>query len=491
MKKALALILTLAMVLSMAACGGQEQTTAAPTQPQTTAAPTEAPTTKAPETEAPTTEAPTEPALTVAKTLYVMNGALTDLPTYDDPLEVRFNPNWLRGWNVGNFAEKHFWLTPADDQKVCVTAYNDGYTYTPTPAADGGQFPELTYDIFKDQLICLDVPQELKENWPAGIVYGPDMEKDMLPWKIGIVVCGPEAIIMGKQKAWNAEELFNDKLGGQDGVIKMVEADSYDFICIDGYLEEIDKEDLAEVEIFFQEDGVHMDATSIAYPEDTLKNIQYIVPHGMDPENLPETVEDNTVYKITVFNTAVMNYDEATKTANPTEPDMIYPHGGTAQVGYKVTEVLAALGLEAKGDVTTISIGDSASVTCTAEEFLERYIVPNDSKDRGPYTVGQNQEKGNVTQNVVLFDLGDAAILYVADSATEEAGLAYTTILEKLGITDAKAINVICGDGYNEEIEAADFADAFIFHKDDRIDSTSIAYAGDTLKNTVKVEILK
>ena len=58
MKKLLAILLSLAMVLSLAACGGkQEPTTEAPA---TTAAPTEAPTT------APTTAAPTTPAPTTA-----------------------------------------------------------------------------------------------------------------------------------------------------------------------------------------------------------------------------------------------------------------------------------------------------------------------------------------------------------------------------------------------------------------------------------------
>ena len=63
MKKILALVLALAMVLGLAACGSPKETTAAPTEapktteaPATTAAPTQAP------TEAPTTEAPTEPA---------------------------------------------------------------------------------------------------------------------------------------------------------------------------------------------------------------------------------------------------------------------------------------------------------------------------------------------------------------------------------------------------------------------------------------------
>ena len=470
MKKALALILTLAMLLSLAACGGTPATTAAPTEaPKTTEAPA---TTAAPTTEAPTTEAPTEPAPQVVKTVYVMNGVLEGLPTYDDPLEVRFNPNWIRGWNVGKFAEDNFWFAPDEEKQVYVISYSDGYIYA----------GDLPYKTFKSQLIALDIPAELQESFPNAIVFGPDMPKDELPWKMGVVVCGPEAILLGKKKAWNAEELFTEKLGGADEVAKMVEADSYDFVCADGYAEEIAKEDLADVEIFFTEDGSRMDATSIAYPEYTLQDILYIVPHGVEKDKLPETVEDGIVYKITVFNTAVKE----------SETDMIYPHGGSAQVGYKAQEVLAALEIGGSiGDVTTISRGDSAPVTCTADEFLARYIVLNDSKDRGPYTVGQNQTKGNVTLNVVLFDMGDYAMVYVPDDATKEAGLGIADILEKLGLADAKAVNVVCSDGYSEEIDAADFADAGIFHNDDRIDATSIAYPQYTLENAVKIEILK
>ena len=61
MKKLLAFVLTLAMVLSLTACGSPKETTAAPTEaPKTTAAPTEAPT-------AAPTEAPTEPAVPETK----------------------------------------------------------------------------------------------------------------------------------------------------------------------------------------------------------------------------------------------------------------------------------------------------------------------------------------------------------------------------------------------------------------------------------------
>ncbi|MBQ6074973.1 MAG: hypothetical protein IJK86_02360 [Lachnospiraceae bacterium] len=82
MKKLLALVLTLAMVLSLAACGGKKDpTTAAPTEAPTTAAPTtEAPTTEAPTTEAPTTEAPTTEAPTTEAPTEPTTEAPTEAP---------------------------------------------------------------------------------------------------------------------------------------------------------------------------------------------------------------------------------------------------------------------------------------------------------------------------------------------------------------------------------------------------------------------------
>lgn len=60
--------------------------------------------------------------------------------------------------------------------------------------------------------------------------------------------------------------------------VGMVEAKAYKFTCADGWAEEIDAEDLAEVKIFINADGDGVDATSIAYPSATLMNILTITP---------------------------------------------------------------------------------------------------------------------------------------------------------------------------------------------------------------------
>ncbi|MBQ6292590.1 MAG: acid shock protein [Lachnospiraceae bacterium] len=483
MKKTLALILTLAMVLSLTACGSPKETTAAPT---------EAPTTEAPTTAAPTTEAPTEAPLEVAGTVYVLNSVLADLQTYNDPDEVRYNANYMtiKGWNLGNIADRHFWFNVADDQKAYIVSYDDGYTYAPKFGT------ELTYKVLRDQLLCLDVPEDMQENHYNGFIYGPDMRVDELVWGVGFVVVGPEAFLLGNddEKGYNAEDILHGSLiGGTGNVAKLVEADSYDFIGIDGYSEEIFKEDLKDVNIYFNEGRV--DADSVAWPGYTITDIQYIVPHGVDKDNLPET-EDGIVYKITVLNTAILEVTEKKSdsylTAKlDTDDEIVIPVKGSAQVGYKVTEVLDALELKGYKEVTTVSLLDGQTWTCSFDDFLAKYIVEQDAKYRGPYTVGRTQKRGEFTTNVEVFVLDSDGIVYVQDDATEEAGLSVADLLEKMGATGVKAINVVCSDGYSNQTDAADLDKIFLFHKDGRIDATYLPDPKYTLEGAVKIEILK
>ena len=236
------------------------------------------------------------------------------------------------------------------------------------------------------------------------------------------------------------------------------------------------------MEIFFNEDRA--DATSIAYPDYTLQDILYIVPSGLTAEDtsVADPMEEGTVYKITVLNTAVKDADA----------DYTGPFGGTVQTGYKVSDILAAAGLEAANvDVQAISLGESTTTTIPFDQFTERYIVPTDSKDRGAYTVGRSQVYGDVTINVGCYVLGENALFYVPDSATEEAGLALTDVLARVGLTDIAAINIICSDGYSEVIDAADLDGVGIFHVDDRIDTNSVAYPQYTLQDVVTIEVLK
>ena len=193
-------------------------------------------------------------------------------------------------------------------------------------------------------------------------------------------------------------------------------------------------------------------------------------------------VAEGTVYKITVANTAVTELEE----------NFVGPFGGTVQTGFRVSDILKAAELEnAKVDVQAISLGDSATTTIPFDQFVERFIVPVDSKDRGAYTVGTNQEYGAVTINCGCYVLGENILLYVPESYTNEAGLPLADVLAKVGITECTAVNVICADGYSETIEAADLEGVCIFHNDGRIDTNSVAYPDYTLQDAVKIEVVK
>ena len=459
MKKLFAMFLALAMVLSLAACGEPVTTTEAP---KTTEAPaTTAPaTTEAPTTAEPTTTAAPEPV--VIASIQVMNPLLEGLEEVKDPNATRYNAYWLTGYAMKDIVEKNFWFDVADDAVLSAVSYVDMY------AAEFGDLATM-----KEQGLCLNVPEGLQKNYHEGLMFGTGIKKDNTPYNLGWLVVGPEAIVLVNEDGYAATDLFED--------LKMAEADSYDFICADGYTETYDKEDLADVEIFFNEGRT--DATYLPDSKYTLKDILYIVPNGVEKDKTADVeVAEGTVYKITVANTAVTELEE----------NFVGPFGGTVQTGYRVSDILKAAEIDiAKADVQAVSLGDSATTTIPFDQFVERFIVPVDSKDRGAYTVGTNQEYGAVTVNCGCYVLGANILLYVPESYTNEAGLPLADVLAKVGITEFSAVNVICADGYSETIEAADLEGVCIFHNDGRIDTNSVAYPEDTLRDTVKIEVVK
>ena len=189
----------------------------------------------------------------------------------------------------------------------------------------------------------------------------------------------------------------------------------------------------------------------------------------------------------------VMDYltvkPEALHTQIPGDSNIVF---ATPRSWTRVSDILKAAELEnAKVDVQAVSLGDSATTTIPFDQFVERFIVPVDSKDRGAYTVGTNQEYGAVTINCGCYVLGENILLYVPESYTNEAGLPLADVLAKVGITECTAVNVICADGYSETIEAADLEGVCIFHNDGRIDTNSVAYPDYTLQDAVKIEVVK
>ena len=477
MKKLLALVLALAMVMGLAACGSQGETTAAPTQPAQTEAPTtkapettppatEAPTTKAPETQ-PTTEAPVE--YTVTTGIQLLNPVLKGLEAIKDPENTRYQAYWLNGYGIGKIAEENFWFEMTDETAVQAVSYNDGYT------AEMGNFA-----LMKDQAICLDVPEGLQKNFADGILIGTGFKRDDLPWQMGWVTAGPEVMLIVPADGYETQYLFED--------LNMVEADSYDFICggPKPYTEEIDKEDLEKVNIYFSEAGLAV-ADSVAWEGYTLDDLLYIVPHGLTAENAAEfELEEGKTAKITVVNTI----------ANYAEPDFFGPSGGTVQTGYKVSDILEALMMNAPVEtVKAISFGDGSNKLHAATEidyndFVQRYFVPEDDKGRGGYTVGRTQVYGDVTINVGCYVLDEDVLLYVPESAADkETGIALLDILNALGI-EFKAVSVVCSDGFSEIITKEDLEGIKIYHSGENVDVDSFAYAPYTLMDVETIQIL-
>ena len=460
MKKLFAMFLALAMVLSLAACGEKPVTTTE--APKTTEAPaTTAPaTTEAPTTAEPTTTAAPEPV--VIASIQVMNPLLEGLEEVKDPNATRYNAYWLTGYAMKDLVEKNFWFDVADDAVLSAVAYSDLYT---------AEFGELS--LMKEQGLCLTVPEGLQKNYNEGLMFGTGIKKDNTPYHLGWLVVGPEAIVLLNDDGFAVTDLFED--------LKMVDAESYDFICADGFSETYEKADLADVEIFFNEGRA--DATYLPDSKYTRQDILYIVPNGIEESKTADVeVAEDTVYKITVANTAVKDLEE----------NFVGPFGGTVQTGFRVSDILKAAELEnANVEVQAVSLGDSATTVIPFDQFTERFIVPVDSKDRGAYTVGTNQDYGAVTINCGCYVLGENILLYVPESYTAETGLALKDVLARVGISECTAVNVVCADGYSETIDAADLEGVCIFHNDGRIDTNSVAYPEYTLQDAVKIEVVK
>ncbi len=459
MKKLFALILCAAMILSLAACG---ETPAQSTSDTSTAAAgtTEEKTTEATTPEATETEETTTAAsgTATAGTLYVVNALAAGKDEFKDPLETRYNAYWLNGYSLSDFVEKNFWWAPADEEKVHILSFADLYEY--------GE--EMDFGKLKEQGLTLDVPEELQKNYAEGLLIGTGIAKSQFPYHFGYILAGPEAIIVMCEDGYVAKDLFTD--------LEMADAEAYDFICADGYLETIDKAELENVELFFNDGRV--DCTSIAYPSDTLHDILYIVPTGMTKES----EAPSGVSKITVFNTAIADMDA----------DMYSVFGGTVQSGIAVKDLVEGLELEKTDAVKCISYLDGASGTQAYDDFMNRYMILTDSKDRGAYVIGKGQTYGEAILNSAYFVIGQDTLVYVPASATKDEGaLNIGDALTACGYTDVAGVKVICEDGYSEEIDAADLAGLTIFHNEDRIDTTSVAYPDQTLQSVVKIEVIK
>ncbi len=456
MKKLFAILLASVMVLSLAACGEKTPSTeATTTAPETTAEPT----TTAPETEvAPTT---TEAVPDKVSKLFVLNNIVDDLTAVKEDPTTRYNAYWLDGYSIAKIAEENFWYMPADDEIVHIYSHADLYEYA----------EELTFGQLKEQYICLNVPEDIVANYPEGLLFGTSITKSQHPYNLGYIVIGNEALVLMREDGYVIEDLFSD--------LDMIAADSYQFVAGDGYTECGDKDEL-DVEIFYNEKHDNtIDFPSYDWPGEALYNIRYIAPEDYNEETKPEP---GVVCHITIVNNA-----EGVLGEDPEEKVSVF--GGTLQEGYKVQEILDAAEIPAADEVTYIAAAGT-SVTEAFDKFAAKYIVAKDSKDRQTYAICPGMAYGEALTFVNEYVLGDNSLIFVPYTAENaDTAIALKDYLTALGFADITGINVVCADGYNEEIDPADLDDVKLYYVDGKVDSSSIAYPTYTLADVAYIEI--
>jgi hypothetical protein len=134
---------------------------------------------------------------------------------------------------------------------------------------DGFEY-EYDMEAFKASYICLN-----NKKGNDAFTCGQKQAYNALCKSAGYYVFDADALVYvpsveSLPDGYTVADLFK--------AIGMQEAASYNFICADGYKEEISADELANVKLFINAAGDGVDATSIAYPDQSLMNILTIEP---------------------------------------------------------------------------------------------------------------------------------------------------------------------------------------------------------------------
>ena len=387
------------------------------------------------------------------KKLVVLNTLVKDMETVKGE-ETRFNAYWLPSYKFGDIFEKNFWFMPDANEIVTVVAYTDGYTDDGTDSYETLCAKGLAFGFTDSKGNVYDV------------FTGPTQKMNAMVQFMGYILTGHECALFIPEDGWeNAKELFDE--------IEMAPAESYDFICSDGWTEEISAEDLEKVQIYVSEGGT-IDATSILYAGYGLTSIQYIVPHGLTAESEPV----DGVCHIVVMPNAVGVLDE--------EPAELMNYGGTVYAAYPVTDVLAKAEIEPSA-VKAISYKDGFTFEYDAELFQKLFICLDTKNKNDAFTCGKDQVRDQLCKAAGQYIFADAALVYVPGVEVLPDGYAVEDLFKAVGMAEAKSYNFTCADGYTEEIFAEDLAKCKIFINEDRVDATSIAYPAYTLQDILSI----
>ncbi len=393
-----------------------------------------------------------EPAPEIKK-LVVLNTLVKDMETVKGE-ETRFNANWLPSYKIGEIAEKNFWFIPDANEIVTVVAYTDGYTDDGTDS----------YETLCEKGLAFGFTDNKGNTYD--VFTGPTQKSSAMVQFMGYILTGHECALFLPEDGWeNAKELFDE--------IEMAPAESYDFICADGYTEEIYADDLEKVKIY-KDAGGTIDASSIAYAGYGLTSIRYIVPHGLTKESEPV----DGICQIVVMPNADGILD--------TEPAETMNYGGTIYDAYPVAAVLEKAGIESN-TCKAISYKDGSVFEYDMENLKKVYICLNNKNKNDAFTCGKDQAYNAVCKGAGQYIFDDAAIVYVPGVDVMPDGYSVPDLFKAIGMAEAKSYNFTCADGYTEEIFADDLAEVKIFINDGRVDSTSIAYPAYTLQDILSI----
>ncbi|MBO7681611.1 MAG: hypothetical protein J6T17_02520, partial [Clostridia bacterium] len=313
------------------------------------------------------------------KKLVVLNTLVKDMETVNGE-ETRFNAYWLPSYKIGEIFEKNLWFVPEANEIVTVVAYTDGYTDDGTDSYETLCEKGLAFGFTDNKGNVYDV------------FTGPTQKMNAMVQFMGYILSGHECALFIPEDGWeNVKELFDE--------IEMAPADSYDFICSDGWTEEIAADDLEKVQIYKSEGGT-IDATSILYAGYGLTSIQYIVPHGLTAESEPV----DGICHIVVMPNAVGVLDE--------EPAELMNYGGTVYAAYPVTDVLAKAEIELS-PVKAISYKDGFTFEYDAELFEKLFICLDTKNKNDAFTCGKDQVRDQLCKAAGQYVFADAALVYV------------------------------------------------------------------------------
>ena len=236
MKKFFATLMVLVMALSLVACAAP----AAEEAPVVEEAPVE----EAVVEEAPAEEAAVEeaPAADGVNRIIVWNTAVADLTSSEQP----------RG------AEMRVAYAFADVVAKCEIA---GTEPCQVIGSDGYAADEMYDDLMQKYLTL--------EGESAPIVVGEAQDPDWAVWEVAYVRVGNDVMMACIKDEYPVADVF--------AAVGMVEADSYDFVCADGYVHNVLASEIAECTVKLMEDGGY-DGTAPGLGDYTLYDLLYIQP---------------------------------------------------------------------------------------------------------------------------------------------------------------------------------------------------------------------